>query len=62
MEQNDITSPFLRQQRDRNKWTEHRKKGDNIHQHDRQQSQQTVRITCQNSTGITRKSRDDKKD
>ena len=45
MQQNDITSPSLRQHRDGNKWAEQRKKGDNIHQYDRQQSQQTVRIT-----------------
>lgn len=44
-ERNDISSPSLRQQRDGNKWAEHRKKGDNIRQYDRQQSQQTIRLT-----------------
>lgn len=41
-EQNDISSPPLRQQRDGNKWAEHRQKGDTIRQYDRQQPQQTT--------------------
>lgn len=42
--QNDITSSSVQKHRDGNKWMEYRKKGDNIHQCDRQQSQQTIKL------------------
>lgn len=42
--QNDITSSSVQKHRDGNKWMEYRKKGDNIYQCDRQQSQQTIKL------------------